>query len=100
MATRDLGLGLPFGQYSHVGGRRPFGNHDSVMFHRALRHAAMVPNRRPAGGQTRTLIPKRDPGVFILSAGRVLKVHPARFPLERKACGRNDVECAGQGTTP
>ena len=31
MAVGDLRLRLLFGQHSHIGGRRPFGNHDSVM---------------------------------------------------------------------
>lgn len=68
MAAGDFGPCLLFGQDAHIGGRRPFGHHDSVMFYRAIRHAAMVPNPRPAGGETRTVIPKRDPGVFNLSA--------------------------------
>lgn len=84
MASGDLGLCLLFSQHSHGGGRRPFGNHDSVVFYRAVRHAAMVPNRRSTGGETLTHIPKRDPDVFNLSAERVLRAHLADFLLVHK----------------
>lgn len=87
MAVGDLRLRLLFGQHSHIGGRRPFGNHDSVMLYRAIPHAAMVPNHQMVGGGTRRLIRKRDPGVFNLSADQTRAVGWALFLLEHKGCG-------------
>lgn len=87
MAVGDLRLRLLFGQHSHIGGRCPLGNHDSVMLYRAIPHAAMVPNQQMVGGGTRRLIRKRDPGVFNLSVDQTRAVGSARFLLEHKGCG-------------